>query len=416
MEIPQKKPIRYRVAKYMVLALIGISVLSFGWLRIKAYSNETYVNADELIIANVEKGDLIREVSAPGTLVPVDLNFLAAATNGRVEQIFQEAGDSVDVGTVIMRLVNPELSQAADAARYELETLQADYQALQLRLNQEQLKQRIVMADFKARFEMAKLRREAYQKLLQTGAASDINYNESALREQQLKIQFGLEEERLKSLPQLHKAELTAARAKIDKAQRGLDLQLELIDRLSVKATTKGVLQEVLLEKGEQVRLGTVLARIAEQDNLKAQLRVQESQVKNVRKGQSVVIAAGGNTAKGKVKRIDPAVQQGTVLVDVYFTGLSLEGARPDLRIDGTIELEHLKNVLQIKRPVFSQEYASTSLFVLNHEKDRAVRTTIKLGRGSVDVIEVLSELEVGDQVVVSSTKKFNELEEIALH
>jgi len=416
MHIPEKnsKPL-FTIKNLMVMTVSSIFI-AFVWGRINAISTEVRVARDEVIIATVEKGDLIREVRAPGTLVPIASNFLAATSSGRVKEILLEASDIVAVGTVIMVLENPELSQAVDEAKLEVEVLQSAHNSLQQRWQQAILKQRIVVADFSARYEMTKLRREANQRLLNTGAVSSIDYNESILLEQQLKFQHELELELLDSLPMLSQAELIAAQAKTNKAMRQLRLQEKLADDLYVKATTKGILQEVTLQAGEPFKVGTVLARIARQDNLKAELRVQENQVKDVLKGQSVVLSAGGNRARGIVKRINPSVKNGVVVVDVYFISDALIGARPDLRIDGAIELEHLKSVLKIKRPVFTQEYSSSSLFVLNHEQSMAERKQIKFGRSSVDVIEVLSELNVGDRVIVSSTNKYDELTRVALY
>ncbi|NRB77628.1 MAG: HlyD family efflux transporter periplasmic adaptor subunit [Saccharospirillaceae bacterium] len=393
-----------------------IILLMVVWDRINILSHETRVLRDEVIIAQVEKGDLVREIHSSGTLVPIASNFLSATSNGQVKEIRLEASDSVEVGSIIMVLKNPELTQAVDEARLEVEVLQSAYHSLQQRWRQTVLKQRIVVADFSARYEMTKLRRAANQRLLKTGAVSNIDYNESILLEKQLGFQHKLEIELLDSLPKMKQAELVAAQAKINQATRQLLLQEKLADDLYVKATTKGILQEVTLQVGEPFKVGTVLARIAEQDNLKAELRVQESQVKDVIKGQDVVISAGGKLASGIVKRINPSVKDGVVIVDVYFTGDVLVGARPDLRIDGVIALEKLKNVLKLKRPVYSQEYSSSSLFVLNESQTVAQRKQIEFGRTSVDVIEILSPLKEGDFVIVSSTNKYDKLNELALH
>ena len=415
MKIPEKKTSQFPIAFKVVVIIISLSVMIFAWGRFNEFSSEVEVDRDELIIAHVEKGDLIREVRAPGSLVPIALNFVSATSNGRVKEILLEASDPVEIGTVIMILDNPELTQAVDEAKLEVEVLQSSYHSLQQRWQQALLKQRIVVADYSTRYQATKLRREANQKLLNTGAVSKIAFNESLLLEQQLKFQHELEVELLESMPKLSQAELAAAQAKTNKANRQLKLQQKLADDLHVKATRAGIIQEVSLRTGEPFRVGTVLARIAEQNNLKAQLRVQESQVKEVTKGQTVVLSAGGKKATGIVKRINPSVKQGVVLVDVYFTGDSMAGARPDLRIDGIIELEHLKNVLKVKRPVFSQELSSGSLFVLNKAGTIAERKQVNFGKSSVDVIEVLSDLKLGDQVIVSSTNKYNKLTKIAL-
>tara|TARA_R110001583_G_scaffold19966_1_gene77401 strand:- start:6367 stop:7617 length:1251 start_codon:yes stop_codon:yes gene_type:complete len=415
MRIPEKNSNRL-ISLKKVIVVIGVAIaLALAWGGIQAMSSNTFVSHKDFIIATVENGDLVREVRAPGTLVPIELNFLSATSSGRVKEILLEASDEVAIGTVIMVLDNPELSQEVDEAKFEVEVLQAAYHSLQQRWQQLILKQRIVVADFNARYEMTMLRRQANQRLLKTGAVSNIDYNESILLEQQLKFQSELEVELLESLPASAQAELAAAKAQTNKAIRHLALQEKLAGDLYVKATTKGIVQDVTLQVGEPFKVGTVLARIAQQGNLKAELRVQESQVKDVEKGQTVMLSAGGNIAQGIVKRINPSVEQGVVKVDVVFTDNPLQGARPDLRIEGIIELEHLRNVLKLKRPVFTQEYSSSSLFVLNDTQTMAARTKVEFGRSSVDYIEVLSALKVGEQVIVSSTNKYNELTKISI-
>ena len=415
MHIPEKNSKRLITFKKTFAVISVVTILALVWSRIHAMSNNTVVSHEDFIIATVEYGDLVREVRAPGILVPIELNFLSATSSGRVKKILLKASDAVDIGTVVMVLDNPELSQAVDEAKFEVEVLQAAYHSLQQRWQQSILKQRIVVADFSARYEMTKLRREANQRLLTTGAVSNIDYNESILLEQQLKFQHKLEVELLEILPVLKQAELSAAQAQTNKAMRQLSLQEKLADDLVVKASTKGIVQEVTLQVGEPFKVGTVLARIAEQDNLKAELSVQESQVKDVKKGQTVMLSVGGHMSQGIVKRINPSVQQGVVKVDVFFTDNVLKGARPDLRIEGVIKLEHLRNILTLKRPVFTQEYSSSSLFVLNETHTKAARQQIEFGRSSVDDIEVLSSLKVGDQVIVSSTNKYNKLTQLSL-
>lgn len=413
MEIPLKKKRRYPYLKSTAVVIAAVSLLGFAWIRAKGYAESTFVDLEKLVVAEVKRGDLIREVRAPGTLVPVQLNYVTATSSGRVGQILLEAGEVVAEDTIIMRLINPELAQALDAASYELEVMRAEYEALKQRLHQQLLNQKASVADFSARYQMAKLRAEANKSLVQTGAVSSIDYDEATLREQQLQEQYAIEVERLQNLPILNQAELNAANARMNKAARLLALQRELADDLNVKAGVKGILQEVPLEEGEQFVVGTVLARVAGVDELKAELRVQESLVKNVAKDQTVVISAGGKQALGTVRRIDPAVKEGTVIVDVYFDGDMLEGARPDLRIDGVIQLEKLTDVLTLRRPVFSQENNRGQLFVLVDNGQRAERREVQLGRGSVDSIEVLSALTVGERVIVSDTQQYQQLSEI---
>ena len=312
MRIPEKQSKRRVTAKRAAIIVVSAVLLALVWARLQALGRQTVASDEVLVIAVAERANLIREVRSPGTLVPIELSFLSASSSGRVDEILLEAGDVVDAGTIIMVLENPELAQSVDAAKYDLEVQRAAYRALEQRTRQEILRQRIVVADFKSRYEIARLRRKANEELLQTAAVSTISYNEAVLLEEQLRLQYGLEVERVESLPALRQAELAAAQARIDKSLRQLTLQQLLLDDLHVKSNASGVLQEIMLEEGEQVTPGSVLARIAGQDDLKAELRVQESQVKDVAEGQPVVLSAGGKTAGGQVRRIDPAVQQGS--------------------------------------------------------------------------------------------------------
>lgn len=407
MHIPEKRK-KSRLLKTVIISALVSAILVVAWLQVRSSLSGAFVELDKVVVSEVTRGDLIRDIRAPGTLVPIQLNFIAASSSGRVEKIYLEAGEVVHADSIIMQLDNPELSQALESAKHGLAVVNAEYYALEQRLRREILNQRAAVTEILARFKMAELRSEANSTLATTGVVSSIEYNESILLAEQLKVQHGIEVERSDSLPALEKAELAAAQARIDMAAGALALQQELADDLIVKAGFKGVLQEVPLEAGEQFMVGTILARVAGQDQLKAELRVQESQVKDVAREQSVVIRAGGKQAKGIVRRIDPAVQEGVVLVDVYFDGAMLEGARPDLRIDGIIELENLSNVLKIRRPVYSQENSINNLFVLNKKGNEAQLQAIEFGSGSVDSIEIRSTLTMGDRVIVSDSSEFN--------
>ena len=415
MQIPEKKHIGRNTKIRGAIYLVAIALLiSAGWQwRLK--QGLTVVNQQEVVIAEVKRGELVREVLAPGSLVPISSNFVAASSNGRIKEILLQPSDEVKVGSVIMKLDNPELLQSVDQAKLDVEVLRASYRSLQQSWKQNQLKQRIAVADFETRYEVTRLRRIANQQLLATKAVSDIDYRESLLLEQQLKFQHGLELELLKTLPSLEKAELASAQAQLNKAERQLLLRQTLANELIVRASANGILQDIPFQVGEPVRVGTLLARIAKRGNLKAQLRVPESQIKDVRQGQVVRLAAGGHYVAGKVVRLNPSVKDGIVKVDVHFSQEPLRGARPDLRIEGVIELERLDDVLYVKRPVFSQEQSSSSLFLLNSANDLAERTLVKFGRGSQDVIEILSGLRVGDRLIVSSTQKYETLNKISL-
>jgi HlyD family secretion protein len=214
---------------------------------------------------------------------------------------------------------------------------------------------------------------------------------------------------------ELHVAELRAKEAQINQTRSQLRLQQELLANLQVKAGLNGILQQVPVEQGQQISEGVVLARVAREDNLKAELRVQESQVANILIGQTVTISAGGQKAQGRVQRIEPAVQNGVVIVDVFFSGDKLASARPDLRVDGVIEIERLENVLLLKRPVYSKENMATKLYVINQSADKASLSPVNLGSGSLDMIQVITGLKAGDQVIVSDTTQFDQQSIISL-
>jgi len=415
MKIPakNKKPKLSVLKLSAAIALFAVAIM--GWRDFSPKQGSMQVNFDDLLVAKVERGELIRQVHGAGSLLPISANFIAASSSGRIKEILRHPSDQVSAGDVIMILENPELQQAVDDMKFEVELLKAQYHSLEQRWRQNKLRQEIVVADFETRFEVAKLKRIANEELLATKAVSDIDHRESLLQEQQLEFQHGLEVQLLQGMPSLEQAELTSAQARLNKAQRQLTLQENLANELYVKATANGVLQDVAFQVGEPIQRGTVLARISEKDRLKAELRIQESQIKHVLNGQNVTLRAGNQSTEGKVIRINPAVKDGVVKVDVKITGDMFSGARTDLRIEGMIELEQLDNVLYVKRPVFSQEFTTNSVFLLNQEGTSAKRQLVKFGRGSMDMIEILTTLPVGTQMVVSSTKKYDTLNELSL-
>lgn len=415
MDIPKKS--RSGKQRYVVLAAV---VLLFGalvaaYVRFSNLSGITFVNRADVVISEVVRSDLVREVRAPGNLVPAELRWVAATSNARVKEIVLDPGDSVSQDSVVMTLDNPDLEQALDSALLELEVLEAEYRALEQRLRNEHLSQESVVAEIVAEYEIAEFRMNANQQLLEDEVVSRIELNESVLEERQLKTRSALEQRQLESLTALHEAELAAKRARINQSSRALQLQQKLFDELQVRAEFSGHLQDVPVEQGQQVAIGTILARVADNDSLKVELRVQESQVKDVLPGQRVTITAGGNAASGTVRRVEPEVQQGVVIVDVYFDEAPLAGARSDLRVDGLIELERLVDVLKIQRPVFSQENVAINLFVLDADGTTATRRLVQVGKASTEEIEIIDGLLEGDRVIVSDTSQFNQLESFTL-
>ncbi len=415
MDIPKKTTTR----RWPIVRIAGVLILAgsftIAYARFNAFSSTVFVERDELVISDVVRSDLVREVRAPGNLVPAELRWVAATSNSRVENIILDPGDSVNEDSIVMTLSNPDLEQLLDSVKLELDVLEAEYQALEQRLNNDLLTQESQIAEVESLYELADFRKNANQKLSEDRAVSEISLNQSILEEKALAIRFEIELRRLESLKRLHEAELVAKRARINQSVRVLELQQKLFDELQVRAEFSGHLQDIPVEQGQQLSKGTILARVADNKNLKTELRVQESQVKDVRPGQTVVISAGGNSAKGIVRRVEPEVQEGVVIVDVYFDDELLIGARSDLRVDGVIQLERLSDVLKLKRPVFSQENAAVNLFVLDQTGETATRKLVRIGKTSTDEIQVVDGLAEGDRVIVSDTSKFNQFDQFTL-
>jgi HlyD family secretion protein len=383
-----------------------LALLISAWILMPGSTGNAAIDKGAVVIASVTKGELLKDIGATGTLVPADLRWLESRVDGRIERILLEAGQAVKPDSLIMELSNPTLSRNVEAARIDLEVLEAETTVLQRRLTRDLLAQKAIVADSHAQYENASFRLNANEELAQKFVVSQIELNESRLAEGQYKARLAIEEERLAHLQELNAAEIQANDARINRARSQLALQEELLDSLQVRAGLDGVVQEVPLEVGQQIGIGTLLARVAREDTLLAELRVQESQAKDVRVGQKARITANGQRANGIVTRIDPAVLNGVVTVDVRFDGEALPGARPDLRVEGNIEIASLADALLLPRPVFSRENTEATLYRLSDD-GRAHKVPVTYGLGSIESIQVLAGLQEGDSVVVSDTSAY---------
>jgi HlyD family secretion protein len=406
-DIPLKAAKKPLSTGLKVQAGLGLAALLIAvWVFLPGSAGSTSIDRNDLVIANVTRGELLKDIGATGTLVPADLRWLESRVDGRIERILLEAGQAVETDTLIMELSNPTLSRNVEAARIDLEVLEAETTVLQRRLTRDLLAQQAVVAESHALYENALFRLNANEELAQKNVVSQIELNESRLAEQQYKARLAIEEERLAHLKELNIAEIAANDARINRARSQLALQEELLDSLQVRAGIDGVLQEVPLEVGQQIGIGTLLARVAREDNLLAELRVQEAQAKDVRVGQKAVITASSQSAAGVVTRIDPAVLNGVVIVDVRFEGAPLPGARPDLRVDGNIRIAELADTLLLPRPVFSRENTEATLYRVSDD-GRAHKVPVTYGLGSIESIQVLDGLQEGDTVVVSDVTAY---------
>jgi len=322
-------------------------------------------------------------------------------------------GAVVEPDTVLAEMSNPELMRQADEARYGLEAAKAELTEMQLRLRNEQLDQRAAVASARAEYEGARLQAEAERT---AGVVAALTVRRSELLAERLKALLEVQEERLAQFAASMEAQTAARRARVAQDQNAYERMREQVESLQVRASLAGVVQQVLVEEGQTVTLGANIARVARPDDLMAELRVSETQVRDVQIGQSVAVDTRNGIVAGSVIRIDPAVESGTVTVDVELTGKLPYGARPDLSVDGTIEIERLPQVVYTGRPAYGQQNSTVKLFKLVEEGRYAVQVPVELGKTSVNSVEILQGLSPGDEVILSDTSAWDDADRIRLN
>ena len=363
----------------------------------------------------VQRGQMLREVRGPGLLVPKEIRWIAAETPARVERIALKPGASVQPDSVILELSNPEVADAHLAAQSALTAAQADLAAQRMTLQSQLLDQKANLAQINAEHESARLQTEAEAQLAARGIIPDIQYRRSLLASDQLKLRLGIEKERIASFEQTIKAQLAAQQARVEQLRNTAQLRSRQRDGLLVRAGIAGVLQQVPVEEGQQIAAGTNLARVARPDVLMAELRIPETQVKDVREGQEVNVDTRNGIVPGTVIRIDPAVQAGSVMIDVELAGTLPPGARPDLSVDGTIRIERLDDVLYVGRPAYGQPESQVRLFKFDPATGIAQRVPVQLGRASVSLIEIRQGLQPGDVIVLSDTSQWDRYDRLRI-
>ncbi len=406
--------------KQIAFGAIAAAVVLFGTLGL-AQLEPAAPSVEEATVwlDTVKRGEMLREVRGPGTLVPKAIRWLAAETNARVERIVVKPGAVVEADTVILELSNPEVDEQLLAAKTQLAAAEADLVARRVDLEGQLLNQRGTLAQVEADFEGARLQAEAEGELNKKGIISDLQYRQTQLRADQLQTRVGLEKDRVAKFGENIAAQVRAEGSRIEQLRNALVLRERQADSLQLKAGIAGVLQQVPVEEGQQVVAGTNLARVAKPDVLMAELRIAETQAKDIVIGQSVRVDTriGPNgIVAGKVVRIDPAVLNGTVQVDVDFDAPLPAGARPDLSVDGVVEIERLADVMYVGRPAFGQPGTQATIFRLEPDSNIALRVPIKLGRASVSLIEIEQGLKPGDKVILSDTSQWDEYDRIKLN
>lgn len=419
MDIPRKSAAKKRLIKriaFAAIVLVAVPLITWALARLKPAAPS--VERSTVWIDTVKRGAMNRDVRGLGTLVPEETLLIPATTDGRVERILIRPGAAVRPDSIILVLSNPELETAALNAEYALKAAEAEYVNLRVTLEKQGLDLKAAAAQVSADYHSAKLKADRDTQLAKEGLVPSIDAEISAVNARELAARHSIEEKRIAISSEAVEAQLAAQKVKIDQIRAEHKLKLHQVEQLRVRAGADGILQALPtpVEVGQKVAAGTALGKVAQPSKLKAELKIAETQAKDIALNQPAVIDTRNGTIDGRVARIDPAVINGTVTVDVKLEGPLPQGARPDLSVDGTIQLEHLPNVVYVGRPVYGQPEGAVTLFRLEPDGKHAVRVLVKLGRGSVNTIEVREGLRVGEQVILSDMSAWDNYDRIRLN
>ena len=404
---------RIRQAALALVGVVAVIAVSLALARMEPAAPN--VERAVVLTDTVKRGSIIRQVRGLGTLVPEDTRWLPSTTDGRVERILLRPGAQVGPNSIILELSNPQVEQEAINARLALQSAEAALENLRVQLQNEFLTQQSGTAALEAEYQQARMQAEADEELAKEKLISEITRKQSHLKADTLKKRLSLDQERLASARQSIDARIRVQQAAVDQARAISSLQESRTAALKVTPGFSGVLQQVPVEVGQRVGPGANLARVADPGRLKAELKIAETQAKDIEIGQSAEIDTRNGVIAGLVSRKDPAAANGTVTIDVSLTGELPRGAVPDLSVDGTIQLERLENILHVGRPSLGQEQSTVGLFKITSAAGDATRVQVSLGKSSVNAIEVKSGLNEGDEVVLSDMSAYDAFERVRL-
>ena len=419
MDVPRKDARKKKIIRRTLVILVllaAIPAITVALSRLKPAAPG--VEMSTLWPDTVKRGPMLREVRGLGTLVPEDTLLIPATTDGRVERILVYPGTPVKADTTVMILTSQELETATLDAEYGLKAADADYENLKVTLEKTKIDLQANAAQVGADYNTAKLQADRDSELAKEGLSSSLDARISAVKAQQLGERYELEQRRISINSAAEEAQLAAQKVKVEQLRAEYKLKKSQLDQLTVKAGFDGMLQQLStpVEVGQKVTAGTPLGKVAQPSKLKAELKIAETQVKDIVIGQPAVIDTRNGLIDGRVKRIDPSVLNGTVTVDVALKGPLPAAARPDLSVDGTIQLEKLENVVFVGRPVFGQQDAMVQLFRVEPDGKFANKVKVTFGKASVNTIEVKDGLQVGDKVILSDMSTYDSYDRIRLN
>jgi HlyD family secretion protein len=398
-----------------IVSVVVLAVITLGVSRLKPAAPS--VERSSIWLETVKRGPMLRQVRGLGSLVPIpeDVRWIPAETDVRVERILVLPGTPVEPDTVILELSDPRIVQEAMDADLQVKGATAEYQNLKVKLEGDLLTQKAGAATVNADYEDAKRTYEANQELSKIGVLSGQVLTTSKGKAQELATRNQIELDRIAMNTKAVSTQLAVQESKIDQVRALAELKHKQLAALKVKAGIRGVLQELPVQVGQRAAQGTLLAKVVQPEHLKAELKIPETQAKDIVPGQEAEVDTHNGVVSGTVIRVDPAVLAGTVTVDVKIEGQLPKGARPDLSVDGVITLERMNDVLYVARPAFGQEKSTISIFKLDPDEKGAFRANVELGRGSVATVEIIRGLNVGDKVIVSDMSRWDSQERIRL-
>jgi HlyD family secretion protein len=407
----RKKRIRQII--YGAVLLLVVVLVSVGLSRLKPAAPT--VERAVVWPDTVKRGPMVRQVRGLGTLTPEDIRWIPATTQARVEKIVLRPGTPVKHDSVILELSNPQLDQQLQDAQLKLQSAGAALANIKVQLNNDLLAQQASAADIEANYNKAKMQAQMNEELAKDQLVSSLVLKQSQVDAEQWGVRNRIAKDQLASKADSTRAQIAVAQSAVDQAKAVVGLAQRQHDELKVRAGIDGVLQLVPVEEGQQYPPGTNLARVANPTRLKAEIKIAETQAKDIQFGQKAEVDTRNGIVEGRVARIDPSVINGTRTVDVTLLGDLPRGAVPDLSVDGTIELERLNDVIFMGRPAFGQEQSVVGLFKIDTDGVNAERVQVKLGKSSVNTVEVLSGLKVGDQVILSDMSAYDAYDRIRL-
>jgi HlyD family secretion protein len=420
MDVPRGKEVaRKRLIKRIAMVIVAVLVIggaTIALARLKPAAPSVEMSGQWP--GSVKRGPMERQVRGLGRLTPEEIHWIAAAQDSRVASIVRRAGiDPVKANDVILVLSDPDLQLEAEKAEWLVKQDEANLANLKVKLESDKLDQRASLAELESQASQAKLTADRDLELTRLNLKSDLESKLTVDQANQLQNRVSLQKQRLGISDDSIKAQIEAQRVAVESSRAAFDLKRRQVDQLTIRAGIDGVLQEVNVEVGQRVTAGTILAKVADPKKLKAVLQIAETQMKDVRIGLDALIDTRNGVVKGRVIRIDPAALNGTVGVDVALLEALPQGtARPELSVDGTVEIERLTDVVFMDRPVSGEPGSTIGIFKIDPDGRGASRVNVKLGRASVNTIEVLDGLKVGDRVILSDMSQYDSYQRLRLN